>query len=442
MREALAAARPDQVGLFFGAPHEERFGPVPRAITGASERIAGLHHLISGGSGELAASLTEWLAGRGARSMSLLGRRAADGLPHLGVLRDRVRAAGAEVDYFSCDITDETSLGNTIAHAIAAHGPVHYVWQLAGLADESLLVNTQHHEFRGVLAPKVRGTWLLDQLTKEQPLHAFVVFSSISSVAGGIGQAGYATANGYLDRFVEQREGPGLSLGLNWAAWNEQGLGVRFGLDDSQNTLFALSNDEAFELLNDVLARPRRRSVLGRPNVPVIDGRQGSPLLFGGSDGRNPVGPRLPANSAGATSDVKANEACVPSQDLVMAAWQATLGDQPLDVRETFTDAGGDSILAVRLMRELRSRFGDIVDISAVFTYPTIESMSAHLDQVSTPKRPTSLDLPAPLPRPETHDELEDLLTGLANGDVTVAQASARSGGMDATRNSISGRSM
>lgn len=53
--------------------------------------------------------------------------------------------------------------------------------------------------------PKVRGTWNLHMALSENPLSFFILFSSMTAVYSTPGQANYASANSYLDSFVQYR---------------------------------------------------------------------------------------------------------------------------------------------------------------------------------------------------------------------------------------------
>ncbi|MCP5005562.1 MAG: KR domain-containing protein, partial [Planctomycetes bacterium] len=100
------------------------------------------------------------------------------------------------------------------------------------ISDNFILKKTVE-EFRKVLQPKVTGTINLDKATRGIELDFFVLFSSGAGAMGNIGQADYATANAFVDRFaiyrnqlVDSKEREGQTLSINWPLWREGGMGV------------------------------------------------------------------------------------------------------------------------------------------------------------------------------------------------------------------------
>src|SRR5262249_11772520 len=88
-------------------------------------------------------------------------------------------------------------------------------------------------EFRGVLTPKVTGTYNLDQASQDVGLDFFALFSSIAGAMGNVGQADYATANGFMDQFAAYRNRQvaaerrrGRTLSINWPLWQAGGMGI------------------------------------------------------------------------------------------------------------------------------------------------------------------------------------------------------------------------
>ena len=61
------------------------------------------------------------------------------------------------------------------------------------------------NEIKMMFGPKVIGTWVLEQLTRDMKLDFFVCFSSMVSVWGAKRQAHYVAGNHFLDLFAHYR---------------------------------------------------------------------------------------------------------------------------------------------------------------------------------------------------------------------------------------------
>ena len=59
--------------------------------------------------------------------------------------------------------------------------------------------------------------------------------------------------------------------------------------------------------------------------------------------------------------------------------WENTLGVQPIGVNDNFFDLGGNSLLAVRLIAQVRRDFGEDVPINALLQSATIEELACSL---------------------------------------------------------------
>ena len=95
--------------------------------------------------------------------------------------------------------------------------PLAGVIHSAGTLSDAVLQNQTWSSFEKVMAPKVQGAWHLHQLTKNQPLDFFVLFSSAASLLGSPGQGNHSAANSFLDGLAHYRRGLGLpALSLHW----------------------------------------------------------------------------------------------------------------------------------------------------------------------------------------------------------------------------------
>lgn len=211
-------------------------------------------YLITGGLGGIGLTFAEYLAKEHSARLVLLGlstlpeRAAWDEWQESHGAGDRtsdkirkiraLEAAGAEVLALSADVTDPESMRAVITKTAARFGRIDGVIHAAGLAGGGMIQLKTHDVAARVLAPKVRGTLVLEQALAEAGAEPdfMVLCSSTIACAGGLGQVDYCAANSFLDawahvrRLAEARGGSRRTVSINWGAWEEVGMAVAAGL--------------------------------------------------------------------------------------------------------------------------------------------------------------------------------------------------------------------
>lgn len=186
--------------------------------------------LITGGTGELGRLVaTHLVTAHGIRHLVLVSRRGQDA-PGAGELVASLRTAGAHTArVLAADVADRGEVAAVLS-AVDPRHPLTAVLHLAGVVDPRLVTGQDDVRFARVLAPKVEGAKHLHELTRDEPLAAFVLFSSVASVFGCAGQSNYAAANAYLDALAEHRRANGLvATSVSWGSWAESGLSSYLG---------------------------------------------------------------------------------------------------------------------------------------------------------------------------------------------------------------------
>ena len=186
-------------------------------------------YLITGGAGGLGLIFAEFLAKSCHARLVLTGRSALNESKQAKI--DALKVMGAEVLYVEADVADfaqaQTLLQSTREHFGQINGIVHS----AGVLRDSWVRNKTLEDFQAVCAPKLQGSLNLDQLTVDDNLDFFVLFSSLSAIGGNAGQCDYAYANHYMDGFALKREQlchrgmrQGKTLSINWSIWADGGM--------------------------------------------------------------------------------------------------------------------------------------------------------------------------------------------------------------------------
>lgn len=203
-------------------------------------------YLVTGGLGGIGLVLAQYLAGNFRARLILTGRspfpdrgewdRQTGGADR-GILYKirkirEMEAAGAEVLVLSADAADPHRMLEVAQRAEERFGPVNGIIHAAGVPDRGLIVTKTREAADAVLAPKVKGTLILDDLfntgEKRKHLDFFVLCSSVSSVLSPVGQVAYCAANAFLDSFAHAntaRTGT-YTVSIGWDTWREVGMAV------------------------------------------------------------------------------------------------------------------------------------------------------------------------------------------------------------------------
>lgn len=94
---------------------------------------------------------------------------------------------------------------------------------------------------------------------------------------------------------------------------------------------------------------------------------------------------------AGARTAARGRPAKPPRTDRqrkLVEIWREVLGLGSADLADDFLEAGGDSLLAARLVASLRTAFGITVPVGTVLQYTTVEALDGHLEGLLGPSEP------------------------------------------------------
>ncbi|AYF31947.1 polyketide synthase [Micromonospora tulbaghiae] len=332
--------------------------------------------LVTGGTGALGRLIARHLVTRcGVRSLVLAGRRgaAAEGMDELIA---ELGEAGAEVRAAACDVTDRTQL-TALLVGIPATAPLRAVVHAAGILDDAPVQDLTGDRLAAVLAAKAHGALLLDELTRDTELTAFVLFSSMAGTLGTAGQASYAAANAVLDALAEQRRARGLpATSLVWGPWDVE-AGMVGGLSDADRRRLAdlglapMPPDEALALFeaacatSEPICLPLLLDHRARAVPPILRGLLGDRRPPAPASG-NAVGRRL-RDLAGADREAYL-------LDLVRTQVAAVLGHagpEGVPADQTFKELGFDSLTAVELRNGLGAATGVRLPAGLIFDHPT-----------------------------------------------------------------------
>ncbi|KUN25512.1 hypothetical protein AQJ23_16705 [Streptomyces antibioticus] len=326
-------------------------------------------YLITGGAGGLGRLVARRLAERARVRIALLGR-SGHGAQQSAAVAELV-ALGAQARYYPCDVTDHAAVADTVSAVVADLGPLTGVLHAAGVVEDGLLLRKDIAGIRRVIAPKIAGTRLLDEATRDARLDYFLLFSSTTSVLGTIGTTDYTTGNRYLDAFAHHRqdlrgrgERHGRTLSVNWPLWADGGMRINPAVEQpvlEVNGLEPLSTNDGLAALEFALGHPAAQLAVFRGDVERLEHR-----LTLHHDTPAVERPGVDADAlcqelAGIFADVLK----VPVEDL--------------DPEEDLSDYGVDSIAAMRVLDVVEQRYGTAVVPSVVARRRTLRALADHL---------------------------------------------------------------
>jgi acyl carrier protein len=308
---------------------------------------------------------------------------------------DALRGGGTNVVAEAVDVSDESALSDLLSRIRADGPPLRGILHLAGILDNAALGQQDVDRFARVFAPKVRGAWLLDRLTRCDPLDLFVVFSSIASMLGAAGQSNHAAANAVLDLLAHERRERGLhGLSINWGAWADVGAAAGQEVSDrlAAQGLGAMTPARGIQALESLLqGESSQMTVLPVDWRRFMDGPRHRGLsTFLAEIIGSPMGPTKVAAAAQVhRSNLREELAAAPASrrrqlvgTFVRDHALRTLGMEPTTAVPTNTplgELGLDSLLVVELRNKLGLALGVSLPLTLLFDYPTVDALTEYL---------------------------------------------------------------
>lgn len=317
--------------------------------------------LVTGGTGGFALALAEEMSAGGKVHLALLGRRDEAGLDEdtrRGL--EALRGKGMGLSLFACDVADSAELGKTLDRIRKELGPITAVVHAAGIADGGFLALRDMAQFDAVQSAKVAGAVNLDQLTRNDPLQAFMMFGSLTAVVGAPGQTAYSAANAYLDGFAQLRRNQGRpAQTIDWCALSDQGMAARNDVPMQEGAW--IRPGDAARLWRSVLGSSTAQLTMLDP-VLLQDDPQSVPEA---------ITPSVSSQAAlppAVESDVEARIAKI---------WAAVLGYDSVAPQDDFFALGGDSITGMQIVDEINGELGLSLTLSDLFTASSVSEVAA-----------------------------------------------------------------
>lgn len=396
-------------------------------------------YIISGGMGGIGLEIAKYLSSKEKVNLIIIGRSEYSNIYEVNAknqykikIINEIKEGGSSFNYYKADVSNEKELKQVINEVKQKFGEIAGVVHSAGVAGEGFIINKSNTNFNAVISPKIKGTWLLDNLTNNEKLDFFIMFSSITSLNGSAGQSDYTAANAYMDSYVHLRrirKPEQKTLTINWAAWNEVGMLANYISDhnnlEKENNEKGFKNiykEEAIFCFDNVFNKQIFGVILGEIDYKVF-GLYKDKIKFNLS---KEILKLINVEASEANNNQlkteEKEEIIIHDYDtlekIVLGCWIKVIGTEQIGINDKFYELGGDSILATYLIKELQKYFSSLLDISDIFSYPSVYEMSNYIFKAYKGNKDNILEESY-----KENQDIDDILNKLAIGEINANEA-------------------
>jgi acyl transferase domain-containing protein/acyl carrier protein len=384
------------------------FEPLP--VEGETLRTVKLRqggvYIITGGLGGIGLAIAQHLAKTVQAKLILIGR---SGLPAKAEWKQLLSShdehnpvstkiknvqtleeLGAEVLILTADVSDFEQMQVAIDRVRDRFGKIHGVIHSAGVPGKGLIQLKTLEMAASVLAPKIKGTLVLEAVLKNVRLDFLVLFSSMTSIYGGFGQVDYCAANAFLDAFAhysyfrQQR----LTVSINWDwwqwdSWQDSLLSFSPELQAGFKQMrerYGVTFQEGINALIHILFNKLPQVVVSTRNLQGIikqhKGFAASSLLEESKQSRSEskhLRPNLKTAYVAPSNEIESK---------IADSYQELLGIEKVGIHDNFFDLGGHSLIGTQLISQLRKDFQVELSMRLLFKAPTVAELALVLEAI------------------------------------------------------------
>jgi len=369
-------------------------------------------YLITGGLGGIGLVLAEYLGKAAKVKLVLIGRSEFPARSQwdkyletnylenpvrekIDKLRD-IEKSGSEVLIINADVTDQPNMEAAISLVKGRFGKINGVIHAAGLHGEGIIQLKKSSVADSILAPKIKGTLVLDSILNGIDLDFFVLCSSIASVLGGIGLVDYCAANAFMDAFAAQnrRGRTGSLISINWDMWGEVGMGLKTRMPDELKQWLekelrdGITSKEGVDVFGRILGWNKSENIIvstrdlqGRIDLWIKREfiKEKEYLLEDDSSKPRYNRPQMATEYEPPQTDPELK---------IAAIWGRLFGIDKIGRYDNFYELGGHSLLATTLVNKLKKEFSTNISIRDILDNPTVRELASVIVQGEKKKNP------------------------------------------------------
>ncbi len=366
-------------------------------------------YFIAGGGGYLGIATAQFLAKKRPVNIILVGRKEVSVVESKQrLVFEEIRKSGSTIEYIQGDVTEIHSCQNIIKAIENKWGVINGVFVAIKNISHKRLDDVSYEQFSSNILAKVKGTWLLDHLTKHMPVDFMANFSSISSITGGPTGADCSASNLFLDSFGDWRNDLGRStITMNYTLIEADDGSL---LSDRMSMIPSISKEEFLKCLEICLYKQINFALIADFNVRVMSLVLPFMKIKFHADlfQQFQVGKEKKTVSK---KQIKTDMSLDEIVDSLKGIWQEVLGYEIIDQSSSFFEIGGDSISAVKFVHLAKVQLQVHLEIPDLYTYPILIDLAKSIYEKLNNTKETK--------------GLEQLLEDFKTGKIDINQTAA-----------------
>lgn len=318
-------------------------------------------YIILGGNGGIGYEISLYLAHTYNATIVWIGRSKIDSIK-IGKMKE-IEKVGGKIHYYQGDGTDESSMKNVIERIKQSFGNINGFIHAAVVLNDALLSNMSTEEYVNTLDSKMKSLIVSINALRYENLDFAVVFSSIQTFYGNIGQSNYAAGCTFQDTYGEylQKEYGFPIKVIDWGFWGETGCAS----DPKYHTLLAkqgiipISNKEgcsAFELI--MSSKTNHAIVLKNGEQTVYEMKRSIKKKLEGNR-------KIDLDSS-SKDEIENNIIKILSNLL-------EIEQEMINKDKRFVDYGLDSVTSLQFIEGVNEKYGLNIKTVSIFDYPNIK---------------------------------------------------------------------
>ncbi len=292
-----------------------------------------------------------------------------------------------------CDVSDFNQVQSLWQRLQEQRMQITGIVNAAAVFKDRLLKDLQEEDFREVWQAKYQSALNMHKVSFQSPLKYFVVFSSISSAVGNVGQANYVAANIALESLIEQRCSQNLpGLAIEWGPVGDVGFlssqkQVKSSLESALG-YEALKSCDALSVLPKLLKK-NGTFIVANVSWQAVDESFGvmSHRFYSLARSEGKSGKVKDSSLASQINGKSRNEAVDLVVKMLIGEIAETMGFGPDQVKadDNLQALGLDSLMAMDLLVSIEKQTGIRFSVMTLQDSPTVRKLAEKiLDRMNT----------------------------------------------------------